>query len=196
MRLFFAVALSADARRLLACALESLAASGADAKWVREDSMHLTLAFLGEVSPERLEAARRAGSRAAQALAAYRMDLGTLGAFPSWKAARVVWAGVRAGAAETCALAKALRKALAEEGFAREERDFVAHVTIGRVRSVRKASQLASAAQAWSAEAAGRWQESGTQVEDFSLIESRLTPQGPRYEDVERFPLTGGVRCA
>ena len=195
MRLFFAVELSPGARRLLESALREFAASGADAKWVTPDAMHLTLAFLGEVRPERLDSLRGAASRAAAGKAAYKLSLSGLGAFPSWKAARVVWAGIDAGADATKRLADDLRAALKEEGFPVEEREFVPHATIGRLRSSRKLESLAAAAQAWARGPQARWEQTGGTVDAFALVQSTLTPRGPRYEDVARFSLSS-VPCA
>jgi len=186
VRLFFALPLPERPRGALAAAAKALCACGADAKWVRPEAMHLTLAFLGEVPPARLDALRRSGGAAASDCPPFRLALRGLGAFPSWERPRVLWAGLSSGADECRRLEAALRRALLAEGFKLEDRPFEPHVTLARLRAPRAAKALAEAAAPWGAPEL--WPEA-ERAEAFELVESRLRPEGPDYQTAARFPL-------
>jgi 2'-5' RNA ligase len=187
VRLFFAAELRESVRALLLSVSRELSSCGADVRWTRPEGMHLTLAFLGEVPPAGLDALRRAGEGAAAAVPPYRLALRGLGAFPAWDLPRVLWAGLSAGVEESSRLAAALRSKLREAGFPLEERSFMPHVTLGRLRSSRNSPLLAEAARAW--DAPERWAGAESEVAGFALIESRLSGEGPIYGEVAKFRL-------
>ena len=54
MRTFIALPLPAEARALLGDLQSKLRSFGADVKWTAADAIHLTLKFLGEISPASL----------------------------------------------------------------------------------------------------------------------------------------------
>ena len=187
MRLFFAVEVGPPAADILRRALEDLRGSGADVRWVRTESFHLTLAFLGQHPPERAAPALAAARRALERVAPVRADLTHLGVFPSWKRPRVVWVGLGKGAEELTQAAEALRRELEAERFEMEKRDFRPHATLGRVRSGRRLSELRARAQRWQSETA--WTGANFEVRELAFFESTLSSAGPRYEAIERIPL-------
>ncbi len=97
--------------------------------------VHLTLKFLGEVSPEDLPRVAAALGRAARAGEPFDAVVSGFGAFPSARRARILWAGIGAGADGFRALSRAVEDLLEPEGFARDDRPFVPHLTIGRAPS-------------------------------------------------------------
>jgi 2'-5' RNA ligase len=107
-----------------------------------------------------------------------------LGAFPSAGRPRVVWAGVTDGASEMIELARRVDVALAALGFAREERPFSPHVTVGRAR--RPGPNLALTDALGSATA----REFGLiRVPSVSLMQSELGPRGARYTELAQVRL-------
>jgi RNA 2',3'-cyclic 3'-phosphodiesterase len=108
---------------------------GADVKWVRPESLHLTLKFLGDVKQGSIGVIGDAIEKAVSAQSAFELELGGTGAFPSPRRPGVLWIGVRRGAESLSALAGTVESALAGIGFEREKRPFSAHLTLGRVRS-------------------------------------------------------------
>jgi 2'-5' RNA ligase len=130
-----AIDLGDEIRRELFGAVAEFRRTSADVRWVREAGLHLTLAFLGSVGAERLDAIREAIAAVAARFEPLALEVRGLGAFPSLRRPRVLWAGVRAGGIEE--LAEGVAEALVGLGFARESRRFHPHVTLARVRSPR-----------------------------------------------------------
>ena len=125
-RLFFAAWPDELARRRLG-ALAREAAVRVAGRAVPEEKLHLTLAFLGEVGADRMEALLAA---AAQARGRdHEVVLDRLGSFAR---AKVAWIGPSEPVAGLVALQQSLAGTLSEAGFAVEEREFAPHMTLAR----------------------------------------------------------------
>lgn len=98
------------------------------------ERVHLTLKFLGEVLPEDLSRLARALEPVARHAEPFDACTSALGVFPSERRARILWSGIGEGATDLVALAHTVDSLLEPEGFAREERPFVPHLTLGRAR--------------------------------------------------------------
>jgi 2'-5' RNA ligase len=122
--------------------------AGLQASWSRPDGYHLTVKFLGAVSPDRLRGVDRAVTGAAARHAAFTLRLAGMGAFPSDRAPRVLWVGVAQdeGHAALVALAREVETAVEPLGFAPESRPFSPHLTVARIRTPRRLPQLADLA--------------------------------------------------
>ncbi len=182
-----AVLLPEDVRASLAGAAARLRAAAPDVAWVAPENLHVTLKFLGQVDEAHLHALAAALAAAARGGPAFEARVVGLGAFPSVGRPRVLWAGVRDGAEALAALAARVEAACVGLGFAPETRPFAAHVTLGRVRSLRcprRAPRLADLLDAAAGEELGR-----LRVERVALMESRLSPHGARYLERASAPL-------
>ena len=179
IRTFIAVRLPAETRRRLAEVEKQLVASGADVKWVAEESFHVTLKFLGYVEPKRLDAITRAVESATDGAASFDANLSGVGAFPKASRPSVVWAGITAGSEEFKALAERVEVALERIGFAREPRPFSAHVTVGRVKSAKNLDRLQETIERLREEDVDSFR-----VEGVSVMRSDLRPTGPVYTEI------------
>lgn len=189
MRAFLAIELPDDLRAALAGEQERLrtAIPGADRlAWVRPESLHLTLKFLGNVEegtiPELCGAL--ASQLCASPIAARAVGAG---AFPSGRHATLLWAGVEdGGSGDLAALAAEVDVVAAEHGFAREERAFRAHVTLARVRRGNvdvDAAMSDARSRVWGS----------MDIEAVILFESRPGPGGSTYVARARIPLSERV---
>lgn len=141
-RLFFALWPDGAASKALA-RLAAAVAPLAGGKPVPEGRMHLTLAFLGEVAPERVAVARQVGVAGVPV----ELALDRLGAF---RGAKVAWAGPAQPAPALLELQARLASELRRRGFALESRPFHAHVTL--VRGIERPVPVAPVAPiAWTA---------------------------------------------
>ena len=106
----------------------------AGARWVPKDNLHLTLSFLGRVEDERIGEISAAIAEAVRGHVDFVVRLGELGAFPSTRRARVVWAGLDDPTQGTSGLADSVGDAMEILGFPREKRAFAPHVTLARIK--------------------------------------------------------------
>jgi len=179
-RVFFGLPIPDGARDRLAAWRSAVGEHLPDARLIAPANLHLTLHFVGEVDDE--EAGRLSGicrevaGRAVPVAATFA----GLGLLPSPSRPRVVHLGVEDGAFELRALASALRVRLGEP----DDRRFLAHVTLARVRRVQR-------------EAGERLSRlclppvRGT-FRSLVLYQSVLLPQGASYRPLQAAELGGG----
>lgn len=184
IRAFVAANLDPDLKAALAGAQERLKATRADVGWVRPDNLHLTLKFLGQVEEGRIGAIGEAIAAATARRGPVRLVFQGLGAFPSPRAARVVWIGLSHGAEALAELQARIEEQLESLGFAREARPFTAHLTLGRVRGPAHREQLARALAGAPAEMLG-----DMLLDRIELMKSDLSAGGARYSILQSFPL-------
>jgi 2'-5' RNA ligase len=132
MRVFLGLALPEVERKHLAALAQG--AGLAPPRWrpAHVDTLHLTLRFLGEVDPGQVPLVVAAAQRAVKGAQPFSWELGDLVGIPHRQRARVAAWEVAGGADQAAALARRLEEELAREGFAREVRPFLAHVTAAR----------------------------------------------------------------
>jgi len=102
-------------------------------RWVPTDNIHLTLKFLGDVSPANIEMLAQLLNVEVGQHQPFEMEFGRLGAFPNPKRPRVIWIGIQAPAGLE-ALQHGIEAATATLGYPPEKRPFSPHLTIGRVK--------------------------------------------------------------
>ena len=182
IRTFIAVQLPEETRRRLAEIEKQLAASGADVKWVAEDSFHITLKFLGYVEPDRLDAVSQAVESSIKDIASFDAALSGVGTFPQSSRPRVVWVGITTGGEELKKLAERVEIALEDAGFAREAREFSPHVTVGRVRRGGSAGNLDGLCEI--IERLREEHVGSFRVEGVAAMRSDLRATGPVYSRI------------
>ncbi len=148
----------------------------ASIKWVRPDSIHLTLKFLGDVEDRRINEVCTAVSQTADRFEAFDFHVAGAGSFPPGGAARVVWAGITDGAEDLQALADAIDHACHELGFPLEGRKFSSHITLARVKNFAVGHQARQAA-----ESIGPLDIGVQGVSSITVFQSVLERGGPTY---------------
>jgi 2'-5' RNA ligase len=147
---------------------------------------HVTVKFLGEVDPDRLDDLERALAGAVEdaGIGPFDARFGGYGVFPSLEYISVVWLGVREGAAELTALHEAVEDRTVALGFDPEDHEFTPHATLARMRDARCKEHVQRVVRESDPDAGD------LRVEELRLTESRLTDAGPVYETRESFPLS------
>jgi 2'-5' RNA ligase len=184
VRCFVAIALPAPVKTLLVRVQEALRRADADLKWVEEENLHLSLKFLGDLDPDALSRLKGLLSVEALRWPAMTLTYAGIGTFPERGEPRVVWAGCGGDLEKLAALGGAVERAAEQVGVPRERKPFVAHLTIGRVKSGRNLKRLQSAIASQRDVPLGR-----DEVKEFVLYQSTLTNRGPIYESIAAFPL-------
>lgn len=133
MRCFIALALEPSPAEALAGWLESARSAAPELAITPAQNLHLTLAFLGELSDDAVEAARDVVVETAARSAAPSVEWGSAGAFPSRPRARVFWIGVEIEA-RLAELHRSLAEALTSRSLPVEMRPYRPHLTLARLR--------------------------------------------------------------
>jgi RNA 2',3'-cyclic 3'-phosphodiesterase len=155
-------------------------------RWVAPQNVHLTLKFLGDVSPANLERVAEALKVEAVAHETFTMSVGGLGAFPTPRRARVIWIGLEAPSA-LMALLRGVEAVATRLGYPSENHPFSPHLTIGRVGQNVSATDLQRIRAALDGTVVG---ELGTvRVEAVHIFKSDLKPGGPVYTRLYTLPL-------
>jgi len=158
-------------------------------RWVKADSIHLTLKFLGQVPSDQLDLIMSALRTAVASHPPFILEVADAGCFPNTHRPRVVWVGVKDDGHRLHAVQRAVENAIAPLGYPTEVRDFTPHLTLGRLaRDVRQIDQkkIGEVIQAAAVGSLGRWD-----VKQVALIRSDLKPNGAEYTILMRAPLTG-----
>jgi RNA 2',3'-cyclic 3'-phosphodiesterase len=193
MRVFIALDIDDAIRARLAQFLDGVRGFAPEVRWVRPESMHVTLKFVGEKSPEAVEQIKQAlgGIRAGVIDISFR----GYGFFPTSKAPRVFWIGIEAGA-ELAALAKSVDETTAALGVSKEEHEFSPHLTVARrggsgAPQWRKGDRANPVFQRLQEKLAAMSPlDFGTMTaREFFLYQSQLMPGGARYTKIASFGL-------
>jgi 2'-5' RNA ligase len=186
MRLFIAVNIPKKERDRIFRVARTLREAEHPVRWVEPDLFHLTLKFLGEVTPERLPTVEKVIESVALSTAGFQMKIEGFGAFPTIRKPRILWVGADPSPAIRC-LKQDLEWALSDHGFDRETRAFHPHFTLGRATS----EDGAGAFRGLDSLSADLSYSGEVKVWKVDLMESHLSASGPRYEILSSFPLKG-----
>ncbi len=175
MRLFIAVKLSPGITQELFTCIETLKKADSSTKWVKSENIHLTLKFLGE-TPSELEPVLSSHlQKAALLTPLFDFRIAKLGAFPSTRTPKLVWAGITEGSGYLIKLAGLIDETFAGIGYKREEKPFTPHITLGRLSSAKKLEALRKTIEQY------EFMEAVQTVKSIHLMRSELTKAGPIY---------------
>jgi 2'-5' RNA ligase len=175
MRLFTAIELTEDARAAIVAEQKRVAAvltrNLGSLRLVRPEHLHLTLAFVGEVSEDRAAGIARAMT-ADIPLEPFQVVFAGVGAFPPRGAPRVLYLDVTEGAHAAVELHRHVAARLEAAGVGLDRRPFRPHLTLGRWRQSRPPDRPRGTSAARVAE---------IQVRSVTLFQSQLSSSGPTY---------------
>ena len=163
---------------------------GKSVRWVRPESVHLTLKFMGDIPGEMVERVLEALPPVAARFSPIDLSISGLGVFPNPRRPRVLWAGVHGDLETLSSLQLAIDDAVGKLGLPKEQRAFSPHLTLGRVRRDVAEGQLRRIGQAV---AAGELTGAPSWTADaVNLMRTELDPAGSRHYLVGSAPIGGG----
>jgi len=193
MRLFIALDIDDAIRERITRFLEGIRNFAPDARWVRPESLHVTLKFIGEQPPEAVDRIKQCLSQVRNG--PFEITFRGHGFFPTARAPRVFWVGIEAGK-ELASLAGNIDKCMHALGIPKEDHPFSPHLTLargGKSGSPRrqKGDPPNTKFQPLQQKlAALPSPEFGTMTaREFFLYQSKMSPGGSQYTKLERFPL-------
>ena len=193
LRAFVAVELDASLRQALAQVQATLRYQlqltvGPDVRiqWVKPESIHLTLKFLGDIPEEQASDIQAALVRVVGGHSRFTVDVEGLGVFPDVRAPRVVWVGLTDHVDTLTRLAADVETGLAALGFPPEARPFNPHLTLARIKErSRDVGQALSTGGVLTQDA----RLGALPVAALSLMKSDLQPSGSVYTQLCHLPL-------
>jgi len=189
IRAFIAIDLSPEIRRMLEQVTRQLKErlAGVPIRWVPAENIHLTLMFLGDVSVKNLEILTKVLQNEVSSHQSFEFSVGGLGAYPNTRHARVLWVGVEAPA-ELLNIQRGIETAVSRLGYAREDRPFSAHLTLGRVSRNAVSKDIHLISEVLESTKVGFL--GAARVNAIHLLKSDLKPTGAVYSRVFSAPLT------
>jgi RNA 2',3'-cyclic 3'-phosphodiesterase len=189
IRAFIAIELPEDVKRFLERISSKLKKCGADVGWVRIENIHLTLKFLGSVSPDLIPSIEESAAPVFAKQTPIHLSVKGLGVFPGMRSPRVVWTGCVDAAKALAPLVAELEESLESLGFPKEKRPFSPHLTLGRVRSNKRVAQLVE-------ELRQNLEVAGPEftADHAALFQSLLKPTGAEYRALRSFDFARHAR--
>jgi 2'-5' RNA ligase len=183
MRLFFAIELPREVREHLARLQEALRPLAPKASFTPPENLHITLRFLGNVRDDEVPRIDESMQRVT-ASPALALDTQQVECFPNRGGARILAAGMGGDLAALKALHQAIEQRCRFLGFQGETRAYRPHATLARARPVFPPDLRASAPAA----AAPLLPGPVFEVNQFVLVQSRLSSAGAQYAVMARYP--------
>ena len=186
IRSFIAVNLPEDIRTELGKAQNALKPEvSGSVSWVRTGNIHLTLTFLGNIPGDTVDRVHDCITNSIKGMGPFIIGLSGYGVFPNPRRPRVIWAGIDQGIGPLSEISDALGGALAGCGFKLEKRAFKPHVTIGRIKTLRRPEGLITRLKTLTSP------EGAININTIDLMQSTLKPDGAQYTVLRACKLTG-----
>ncbi len=176
MRLFIAALMPDYIQYKLANYIHSLRNNIDGVKWERSQKLHVTLKFLGDVKEPDLNEISNLVEKVVEPYSPFKMSISDFGSFPSLQNPRVLYVGLSKNK-ELSKFQNKLDDGLSQIGFEKEERKFVPHITIGRVK------------QRMSIKDVPRISKAAFDINQIGIIKSELKPEGSLYTPLKLFTL-------
>ena len=147
-----------------------------EVRWVAPEKIHLTIKFLGDIEPSRVNPIANALEHVLTPFPRFTINAKGLGVFPNLRRPRVLWVGLQDG--QLAQLAAKVESALEPLGFLPEARGFQPHLTIGRwLRYGGGSKDLPEKLEPWKSHDYG-----ASKVETVTLFRSVLRPDGAIHQ--------------
>lgn len=185
MRIFLAVALHQRFSNIFEQIVRELKPQFPNFKWVTPEQFHLTLHFFGEIPPQTAEEFSKRFRLKIYRTGELELSLQRLGLFPEQGMPRVLWIGITGDAEKLQRIQQQAAESAGEVGVPGEDRTFMPHATIARIKSLSPEERTRLKTLS------GSFQISAPKIKfnEIYLYESKLTPEGPEHRVREVFSL-------
>lgn len=183
IRSFIAIELPGELKLALSQLQEKLkSSSSAPVRWVDPGNIHLTLKFLGDISPEITGRITSALEDAARGTPPFDIEANGLGVFPNNKRVQIIWVGLAGELAKLEQLQKRIDTGLIPLGFPSEARPFTPHLTLARVRDYARPNDRLALGELIAGTSFE--QKYKINISSVLLLKSQLTREGPIYSKI------------
>jgi 2'-5' RNA ligase len=155
-------------------------------RWVRPESVHLTLKFLGEIPVSTIEGIAGVMELTVVECAPLTLFTKGLGVFPGIKKPRVLWIGISGDVKPLSDIQANLETHMEQIGFAKENRPFKSHLTLGRFKGSIHPGTLFDILGSFS-----DFSSEPFEAKELVLYKSELKPTGAIYTKLQTVYLDG-----
>lgn len=181
VRAFIAIPTSTELKQEAASIQGQLREEGAHVRWEPPEKLHMTLKFLGSVEESLLDVITTRLTEITRNMPTFDVCYEEIGGFPSLNSPRILWIGSETNE-PLSDLVRRIEDACASLGFAREDRPFHPHVTIGRVKDRTRLARLTAKAKSIN------FKTISERCSVVLLVRSELLSAGSRYSVLKSFP--------
>jgi 2'-5' RNA ligase len=180
MRAFIALELPPTIKKELASCQRKLDKAGVQARWVKPELSHLTLAFLGSITPEKKEKVIQILDEAGKQAHPFLLYLQKINAFPNLTNPRIIFLDLGGEIEKLNLFVNLLRQELKKEKIFFDEKPFTSHITLGRIKRKQNFKKII-----------GQIKPEKTRfvADKVNFIESTLAPSGPIYRTLKSLSL-------
>jgi len=183
-RIFIAINLPSEVKSKLIKLQEELALYLPYVRWTKLENLHLTLVFLGWLEEEKIKEGCQITKEVVEEIEPFALTLAGLGVFPEPRRPRILWVGV-GGDSILKHLNQALFRKLTQTNFVLDEREFTAHLTIGRIQEQKPSKEaIFFAINKFKNTEFGK-----VEVKSLEVMESILRREGPIYRVIKKIKL-------
>jgi 2'-5' RNA ligase len=133
LRIFIAALIPLEIKLAINHYVESIKPHWEGVRWESREKFHLTLKFLGEVDESKLSDVEKTLRLGVKGVSPFEMAITGFGGFPSLRRPRVLFVDLSDNN-ELLKFQLELEEGLEHIGFARENRKFTSHITVGRTK--------------------------------------------------------------
>ena len=181
IRTFIAVKLPDHVIKRLSECQQDLKKLGMRIKWTRPENIHLTLKFLGDIFPDDVGPVCQAIESSVRGFSPITLCAKGAGVFPGRRRPRILWTGISGKTDLLEKLHQAIDVGLSNLGFAKDERRFTGHLTLGRFKKNPDSELLIDVMKTYADMVSDEFL-----VDTVSVCQSDLKPSGPVYTNLSR----------
>ena len=145
--------------------------------WIAKSKIHFTLKFFGEVNENKINEIKEKLNKIR--FKSFKVKLDKIGVFPNENDIRVIWAGL-SPKGKVIELQQKIDSELLN--LSSKDQEFSVHVTLARVKFIKDKEEFKKYLKFDII-------EKEFKINEFCLVKSELSKDGPKYEILERFNL-------
>ena len=153
-------------------------------KWVKLESMHITLKFLGEIDKNLIDDLNNEILVSVKNFDPFQININETGVFPNFKKPKIIWLGIKSTNNILISLATQIDNNINNLGFPKEKRTFKAHITLGRIKDLYNIDTLIKKLEQNSNFDGGIFT-----VKNIIIMQSELKPTGAVYTPLRKITI-------
>lgn len=179
MRVFISLEIPEGIKKEIKLVQQKLEKDGIRARWVKPEICHLTLAFLGSITPDKIELVKEIINESATT-GSFNLAFSKIGFFPNFQKARIIFLELSKDLDKIDTLTTSICQKLKKEKIFFDEKPFSSHITLGRFKKRQNLTFFKQKPELLA---------KGFMVNKITLVKSTLTNSGPIYQELHSLTL-------